>query len=156
MLRAMAVGRATSGATPARAMIARYADAPACPTEAYSSAATRKNAARSTGSISDAHRNQRTVGLARSSVESGEPFCSPWRPAVTKIWSETPVARVKEQVADLATFAWVVFWGNLAWQLFQLLAGFAQAGRTIHSGGQAMIQGGRDLGESLSGVPLIG
>jgi hypothetical protein len=75
---------------------------------------------------------------------------------MTKIWSETPVARVKEQVADLATFAWVLFWGNLAWQLFQLLAGFAQAGRTIHSGGQSMIQGGRALGESLSGIPLIG
>jgi len=73
-----------------------------------------------------------------------------------KIWSETPVARVKEQVADIATLVWVWFWGNLAWQLFQLLAGFAQAGRTIHSGGQAMIQGGRDLGESLSGIPLIG
>jgi hypothetical protein len=75
---------------------------------------------------------------------------------MTKIWSETPVARVKEQVADLATLAWVLFWGNLAWQLFQLLAGFAQAGRTIHSGGQSMIQGGRDLGESLAGIPLIG
>lgn len=75
---------------------------------------------------------------------------------MTKIWSETPVARVKEQVADLATLAWVFFWGNLAWQLFQLLAGFAQAGRTIHSGGQSMIQGGRDLGESLSGIPLVG
>jgi hypothetical protein len=75
---------------------------------------------------------------------------------MTKIWSETPVARAKEQVADLATLAWVVFWGNLAWQLFQLLAGFAQAGRAIHSGGQSMIQGGRDLGESLSGIPLIG
>jgi hypothetical protein len=73
-----------------------------------------------------------------------------------KIWSEMPVARLKEQVADLATLVWVVFWGNIVWQLFQLLAGFAQAGRTIHSGGQAMIQSGRDLGESLSGLPLIG
>jgi hypothetical protein len=75
---------------------------------------------------------------------------------MTKIWSELPVARLKEQVADLATLVWVVFWGNLVWQLFQLLAGFAQAGRTIHSGGQNMIQSGRDLGESLSGLPLIG
>ena len=73
-----------------------------------------------------------------------------------KIWSETPVARVKEQVADIATLAWVWFWGSITWQLFQLLAGFAQAGRTIHSGGQTMIQSGRDLGESLSGIPLIG
>jgi hypothetical protein len=75
---------------------------------------------------------------------------------MTKIWSEMPVPRLKEQVADLLTLAWVVFWGNIVWQLFQLLAGFAQAGRTIHSGGQAMIQSGRDLGQSLSGLPLVG
>jgi hypothetical protein len=75
---------------------------------------------------------------------------------LTKIWSEMPVPRLKEQVADLLTRAWVVFWGNIVWQLFQLLAGFAQAGRTIHSGGQAMIQSGRDLGQSLSGLPLVG
>jgi hypothetical protein len=75
---------------------------------------------------------------------------------VTKIWSETPVARLKEQVADLATLVWVVFWGNLVLQLFQLLSGFAQAGRTIHSGGQAMIKSGVDIGHSLSGLPLIG
>jgi hypothetical protein len=75
---------------------------------------------------------------------------------MTKIWSETRVARLKEQVADLATLAWVVFWGSIVWRLFQLLAGFAQAGRAIHSGGQTMIQGGRDLGESLAGLPLVG
>ncbi|HEY8922280.1 MAG TPA: hypothetical protein VIN32_06580, partial [Candidatus Limnocylindria bacterium] len=63
-----------------------------------------------------------------------------------KIWSELRVARLKEQVADLATLVWVVFWGNLVWQLFQLLTGFAQAGRTIHSGGKAMIQSGVDIG----------
>ncbi len=73
-----------------------------------------------------------------------------------KIWSEMPVARLKEQVADLATVVWVVFWGNLVWQLFQLLAGFAQAGRTIRDGGRTMIASGRDLGESLSGIPVIG
>jgi hypothetical protein len=73
-----------------------------------------------------------------------------------KIWSELRVARLKEQVADLATIVWVVFWGNLAWQLFTLLAGFAQAGRTIRDGGRNMIQSGRDLGESLAGLPVIG
>ena len=73
-----------------------------------------------------------------------------------RIWSELRIARLKEQVADAATLVWVVFWGNIAWQLFQLLAGFAQAGRTLHDGGQGMIQGGRALGESLSGIPLIG
>jgi hypothetical protein len=73
-----------------------------------------------------------------------------------KIWSELPVARAREQVADLATLAWVVFWGNIVWQLFQFLAGFAEAGRVIRSGGDGLVQGGRDLGESLAGLPVVG
>jgi len=73
-----------------------------------------------------------------------------------KIWSELPIARTKEQVADLATLVWVVFWGSIVWQLFQFLAGFAEAGRTIRAGGDGLVQGGRDLGESLAGLPLVG
>lgn len=73
-----------------------------------------------------------------------------------RIWSELRVARTKEQVADVATVIWVALWGTVAWQLFQFLADFAEAGRTIRSGGQGMIQSGRDLGESLAGVPLVG
>jgi hypothetical protein len=73
-----------------------------------------------------------------------------------KIWSELRIARLKEQVADGATLIWVVFWGNIVWQLFQFLSSFAEAGRTIRAGGQNMAQSGRDLGESLAGLPLIG
>ncbi len=73
-----------------------------------------------------------------------------------KLWSELPIARTREQVADLATIVWVVFWGSIVWQLFQFLAGFAEAGRTIRAGGDGLIQGGRDLGESLAGLPLVG
>jgi hypothetical protein len=73
-----------------------------------------------------------------------------------KIWSELRIARLKEQVADGATLIWVVFWGNIVWQLFQFLSSFAEAGRTIRAGGQNMAQGGRDLGESLAGLPLVG
>lgn len=73
-----------------------------------------------------------------------------------KIWSELPGARVKEQIADLATLLWLIFWGNIIWQLFQFLAGFAQAGRTIRDGGENMIRSGADLGESLAGLPLVG
>ncbi len=73
-----------------------------------------------------------------------------------KVWSELPAMRVKEQVADFATFLWVVFWGNVVWQLFQFLAGFAEAGRAVQAGGQTMVQSGRDLGDSLAGVPLVG
>src|SRR5450759_5110814 len=77
-------------------------------------------------------------------------------PSMIKIWSELRVARVREQVADLATLVWLVFWGSIVWQLFQFLASFAPAGRTIRAGGETMVQSGRDLGDSLAGVPLIG
>ena len=73
-----------------------------------------------------------------------------------KIWSELPVARTKEQLADVATLGWVVFWGSIVWQLFQFLSAFAEAGRTIRAGGDGLVQGGRDLGESLAGLPLVG
>ncbi len=73
-----------------------------------------------------------------------------------KIWSELPASRLKEQVADVATIAWVVFWGSIVLRLFQYLAGFTDAGRTIRDGGQTMVQGGRDLGDSLAGLPLVG
>jgi hypothetical protein len=73
-----------------------------------------------------------------------------------KIWSELPAARSKEMVADVATLLWVVFWGSIVWQLFQFLSGFAEAGRTVRAGGESMIASGRDLGESLSGLPVVG
>jgi hypothetical protein len=59
-------------------------------------------------------------------------------------------------VADVATLLWVVFWGSIVWQLFQFLSGFAEAGRTVRAGGESMIASGRDLGESLSGLPVVG
>jgi hypothetical protein len=73
-----------------------------------------------------------------------------------KIWSELPVARTREQLADVATLIWVVFWGNLVWQLFQFLVGFAGVGRAVHEGGDNMIEGGKSLGDSLAGLPLVG
>jgi hypothetical protein len=73
-----------------------------------------------------------------------------------KLWSELPAARTRELVADVATLLWVVFWANVVWQLFQFLSSFAEAGRTVHGGGETMIQGGRDLGESLAGMPVVG
>jgi hypothetical protein len=73
-----------------------------------------------------------------------------------KLWSELPSARLKEVVADVATLVWVLFWGNVVWQLFRLLAAFAEGGRVMRSGGQTMVQSGRDLGDQLAGVPLVG
>lgn len=73
-----------------------------------------------------------------------------------KLWSELPGARSRELVADVATVVWIVFWGSIVWQLFQFLSSFAQAGRSVRDGGNTMVQSGRDLGESLSGLPLVG
>jgi hypothetical protein len=73
-----------------------------------------------------------------------------------KLWSELPRARSREMLADVTTILWVVFWSVVVWQLFQFLSGFAQAGRSVQAGGNTMIQRGRDLGESLAGLPLVG
>lgn len=75
---------------------------------------------------------------------------------MVRIWSELPGARLKEQLADLATILWLLFWGSLAWKLFELLAGFAEAGRRVHGGGQTMIDAGRNLGDALAGIPVVG
>src|SRR4051794_37477557 len=45
---------------------------------------------------------------------------------MVKIWSELPVARLKEQVADVATAVWLVFWGGIIGQLYAFLASFAE------------------------------
>jgi hypothetical protein len=73
-----------------------------------------------------------------------------------KIWSEMRVARMKEQVADVATLIWVVFWGSIVWQLFVFLTSFAEAGRAVRAGGLSMVRSGVDLGNSLAGLPLVG
>jgi hypothetical protein len=73
-----------------------------------------------------------------------------------KIWSELPVARTREQIADVATLIWVVFWGSIVWQLFQFLIGFTAVGRVVHDGGENMIGAGRSLGDSLEGLPIVG
>ena len=73
-----------------------------------------------------------------------------------KVWSELPIARTREQIADVATLIWVVFWGSIVWQLFQFLIEFAGVGRVVHDGGENMIDAGRSLGDSLAGIPLIG
>jgi hypothetical protein len=73
-----------------------------------------------------------------------------------KLWSELPRARSRELLADFTTLIWVVFWSVVVWRLFVFLSSFAQAGRSVQAGGQSMVQGGRDLGESLAGLPLVG
>jgi hypothetical protein len=75
---------------------------------------------------------------------------------MVRLWSEIRGRRAKELLADVATLAWLALWGAIAWNIYQAVAGFADAGRTIRGAGETMIQGGIDLGAALAGVPLIG
>ncbi|MET1232249.1 MAG: hypothetical protein ABWY52_05320, partial [Candidatus Limnocylindrales bacterium] len=61
-----------------------------------------------------------------------------------------------EILADVATLIWVVFWGRIVWLLYELIAGFAGAGRTINEGGANLTQAGVDLGATLRDLPLVG
>jgi hypothetical protein len=73
-----------------------------------------------------------------------------------KIWSEVPVMRAREVTADVATWAWVSLWTIVGWRLYSTIAGFAEVGRTIGRGGSSIQDAGRQVGELLGGVPLIG
>ena len=75
---------------------------------------------------------------------------------MVKIWSELPGARRQEQLADVATIIWVVFWGRVAWLLYGSLASFAGAGRSIQEGGAGLSRAGSDLGASLRDLPIVG
>jgi hypothetical protein len=73
-----------------------------------------------------------------------------------KFWSEVPSARLRELVADIATWSWVSLWAVVAFRIYSTLAGFAEVGRAIGRGG-ANIQGaGVTMGDSLAGLPLVG
>jgi hypothetical protein len=75
---------------------------------------------------------------------------------MVRIWSELPGARLREQLADLTTVLWLLFWGGIAWGLFDVIAGFAEAGRAVRGGGQAIVDAGANLGGALAGIPVVG
>jgi hypothetical protein len=73
-----------------------------------------------------------------------------------KFWSEVPSARVRELVADIATWAWVSLWVVIAFRIYSTLAGFAEVGRAIGRGGANIQAAGDSVGTSLGGLPLVG
>jgi len=75
---------------------------------------------------------------------------------VLKFYSETPTARAREMVADLATWGWVALWTVLGARVHDAISAFAEAGRVLRGGGQNIQGAGVQLGEALRGVPLIG
>ena len=73
-----------------------------------------------------------------------------------KLWSEVPSARACELAADLATIVWVAVWAMISRSLYDMLAGFAGAGRIIGDGGRHVTVAGEQIGTRLGGIPVVG
>ncbi|HKB27852.1 MAG TPA: hypothetical protein VKC59_02415 [Candidatus Limnocylindrales bacterium] len=73
-----------------------------------------------------------------------------------KFWSEVRSARLLEMTADVATWAWVALWAVVGWWVFADIAGYADAGRTLASGGTGLQAAGVNLGTALGGIPIVG
>jgi hypothetical protein len=71
-------------------------------------------------------------------------------------WSETPGRRRREVTADIATWVWVAFWSVVAFRVHNAIAGFAEAGRALERGGNAIRDAGTQVGSSLDGLPVVG
>ena len=73
-----------------------------------------------------------------------------------KFYSEVWPARLRELLADLATWAWVVLWTAIGYRIFEAVAQFAEAGRVLRGGGTNITSAGVQLGDALHAVPLVG
>jgi hypothetical protein len=73
-----------------------------------------------------------------------------------KFWSETPAARTREIVADVATWAWVALWAVIGARIYGVISSFAEAGRVLQAGGTNIQGAGETLGNAMADVPLVG
>lgn len=73
-----------------------------------------------------------------------------------KLYSETPMARAREVVADLSTLGWVALWMVIGSTIHDAISQFAEAGRVLRGGGENIQGAGAQLGDALRSVPLIG
>jgi hypothetical protein len=72
------------------------------------------------------------------------------------IWSERPLMRAGEILADVATLLWLTIWISLGVRLYGLLANLAESGRLVRDGGTGLTDAGETVGSALEGVPLVG
>lgn len=73
-----------------------------------------------------------------------------------KFWSETPAARAREMIADVATWAWVALWAVVGAKIHEVISAFAEAGRVLQAGGTNIQGAGATLGRAMADVPLVG
>ncbi len=72
------------------------------------------------------------------------------------IWSERPLMRAGEILADVSTLLWLTIWINLGVRLYGLLANLAESGRLVRRGGTGITDAGETIGSAIEGVPLVG
>ena len=73
-----------------------------------------------------------------------------------KFYSEIPTTRLREMIADLATWAWVALGTVVGVRIHDAISGFAEAGRVLRGGGENIESAGAQLGAALNGLPLVG
>ena len=72
------------------------------------------------------------------------------------IWSERPLMRTGEILADVSTLVWLTIWITLGVRLYGLLANLAESGRLVRDGGVGITGAGESIGSALEGIPLVG
>ena len=72
------------------------------------------------------------------------------------IWSERPLMRAGEILADVSTLVWLTIWITLGVRLYGLLANLAESGRLVRDGGNGITGAGESIGSALEGIPLVG
>jgi hypothetical protein len=72
------------------------------------------------------------------------------------VWSERPLMRAGEILADIATLLWLTIWISLGIRLYGLLANLAESGRLVRRGGTEITGAGESIGSALEGIPLVG
>jgi hypothetical protein len=72
------------------------------------------------------------------------------------VWSERPLMRAGEILADAATLVWLTIWITLGVRLYGLLANLAETGRLVRDGGDRLTEAGDAIGSAVQGIPLVG
>ena len=73
-----------------------------------------------------------------------------------KFWSETPAARTREIVADVATWAWVALWAVIGAKIHDRSRRSPRRVACCRRGGTNIQGAGASLGAAFADVPLVG
>ena len=72
------------------------------------------------------------------------------------VWSERPLMRAGEILADISTLLWLTIWISLGVRLYGLLANLAASGRFVRDGGERITGAGDSIGSAIEDAPLVG